>query len=91
MSIFLVSRGIWTATAMSSTAVPPPTYQMPTTAVSDPSVDEWLGAEASEPRLDVYGNEVETAVGDYRIDFRGDLYEHHAPDTAVAKLAPPGV
>ena len=45
----------------------------------------------AEPRIDLYGNEIDEAVGDYRVDGRGDLYERHAPDTAVLNLAPPGV
>lgn len=38
------------------------------------------------PRLDVYGNEIEDAIGDYRIDPRGDVYESHSPDTEVPRL-----
>ena len=45
----------------------------------------------AEPRLDLYGNEISDAVGDYRIDGRGDIYERHAPDTAVLRLGPAGV
>lgn len=47
-------------------------------------------AGTHRPRVDVYGNVIESAVGDYRIDVRGDVYEHHDPDTAVAELGPPG-
>ena len=43
----------------------------------------------SVPSTDIYGNEVERAVGGYRVDVRGDLYEEHNPDTAVLKLGPP--
>ena len=45
----------------------------------------------SPPRVDIYGNQVDRAVGEYRVDPRGDLYERHAPDTAVLKLGPPSV
>src|SRR5262245_58208270 len=41
------------------------------------------------PNLDVYGNRVEPAVGGYRVDFKGDLYEEHNPDTAVLELGSP--
>ena len=41
------------------------------------------------PNLDVYGNPVEPAVGGYRVDFEGDLYEEHTPDTAVLELGSP--
>jgi hypothetical protein len=30
-------------------------------------------------------------VGEYLIDPRGDVYEQHAPDTALLKLGPAGV
>jgi hypothetical protein len=39
-----------------------------------------------EPRVDVYGNEIQDAIGDYRIDPRGDVYESHSPDTEVMRL-----
>jgi hypothetical protein len=41
------------------------------------------------PTRDIYGNQVDRAVGGYRVDPRGDLYEEHNPDTAVLKLGPP--
>ena len=41
------------------------------------------------PNLDIYGNPVEPAVGGYRVDFEGDLYEEHNPDTAVLELGSP--
>ena len=41
------------------------------------------------PTTDIYGNEIERAVGGYRVDLRGDLYEEHNPDTAVLKLGSP--
>ena len=44
----------------------------------------------SETRVDLYGNDVSDAVGDYRVDPSGELYEGHAPDTAVLKLGPAG-
>jgi hypothetical protein len=39
--------------------------------------------------IDIYGNDVDDAVGDYRIDPRGELYEDHSPDTALLKLGSP--
>jgi len=44
---------------------------------------------ATKPHLDVYGNEIDDAVTDYRIDPRGDVYERHSPETEVPRLAPP--
>jgi hypothetical protein len=46
--------------------------------------DDW-----AEPRVDLNGNEVDAAVGDYRVDTRGDMYERHAPDTALIHLSAP--
>jgi hypothetical protein len=61
-----------------------------TPAVSSPveypasAIDELMPSN-----VDIYGNEVERAVGGYRVDLDGDLYEEHNPDTAVLKLGPP--
>jgi hypothetical protein len=43
----------------------------------------------NQPNTDMYGNRVDRAVGEYRVDVRGELYEEHNPDTAVLKLGPP--
>jgi hypothetical protein len=53
--------------------------------------DVFSGEAAAEPRVDLYGNEVEDAIGDYRIDRRGDVYERHSPDTEVTQLAAPSL
>ena len=45
--------------------------------------------EWSEPRVDLNGNEIDAAVSDYRVDGRGELYERHAPDTALLHLSAP--
>ena len=49
-----------------------------------PRDDDW-----AEPRVDLNGNEIEDAVGDYRVDPRGEMYERHAPDTALTHLGAP--
>ncbi len=49
----------------------------------DPEED-WAPA-----RVDVNGNEIDDAVGDYRVDLRGEMYERHAPDTALPRLGEP--
>ena len=46
--------------------------------------DDW-----AEPRVDLNGNEIDAAVGDYRVDMRGEMYERHAPDTALIHLSAP--
>ena len=48
----------------------------------EPSDDVWF-----EPLVDLNGNQIDDAVGDYRIDRRGELYERHAPDTALLHLS----
>jgi hypothetical protein len=76
--------------AWTSVARPASSFALtePSTAVADlPGTSP----VAAEPRIDVYGNEIQDAVGDYRIDPRGDVYENHAPDTEVARLAPPTI
>ena len=78
VSILLVSSGIWTVTVTSSPILMPSDY------LDTPAVSEDTG-----PLLDLFGNEIETAVGDYRVDVLGELYERHAPDTAIAKLGVP--
>ena len=60
--------------------------------LDDARYSEGFGADAAaEPRRDLYGNEIEDAVGDYRIDRRGDIYERHSPDTEVTQLAAPSL
>ena len=46
--------------------------------------DDWAG-----PRIDLNGNEIDDAVSDYRVDRRGEMYERHAPDTALLRLSAP--
>ena len=46
--------------------------------------DDW-----AEPRVDLNGNEVDAAVDDYRVDRHGEMYERHAPDTALIHLSSP--
>lgn len=58
------------------------------TVAERPAIPRGLAAEDA-PRVDVYGNEIEEAVGEYRVDGTGDLYETHAPDTEVTRLGPP--
>jgi hypothetical protein len=45
--------------------------------------------DARDTRKDVYGNEIAPAVADYLIDPYGEMYESHAPDTALPKLGQP--
>jgi hypothetical protein len=63
-----------------------------TQVLDDATYSDVSGADAAaEPRVDLYGNEIEEAVGDYRIDVRGDIYERHSPETEVTQLAAPSL
>jgi hypothetical protein len=60
--------------------------------LSTPAVSQHGGNPESAPAarlIDLYGNEVERAVSDYRIDTRGDIYERHSPQTALPRLTSP--
>ena len=86
----LVARGMW-----AETGVRPPfhvDYGRGTTAISEPMELERapFGEGIESHRVDRYGNPIETAIGDYRIDWRGEIYERHSPDTAVLRLGAPG-
>jgi len=62
-----------------------------TTSVID-SVTRTLparGDDWADPRVDLNGNEIDDAVSDYRVDRRGEMYERHAPDTALLRLSAP--
>jgi hypothetical protein len=62
-----------------------------TTAVFEGETGESTSVadDRERPQHDLFGNEVEKAVADYRIDRRGAVYERHAPDMAVPKLGSP--
>lgn len=66
----------WETTAATEAAGPR------TPAVSDTGGSH-VTHDVEAPRLDLYGNEVDFAVGDYRVDGAGDLYETHSPQTEV--------
>ncbi len=40
-------------------------------------------------RFDQHGNRIDRAVGDYRVDRRGTLYEGHAPQAPLPRLKVP--
>ena len=45
--------------------------------------------DARDTRRDIYGNEIAPAVADYLVDLYGDMYERHAPDTALPEIGEP--
>ena len=92
LSVVFALSEVWvqrfTVHSQHAIAFPPPRT---TTSVLDSGPlpfpqrdDDW-----SEPRVDLNGNEVDVAVGDYRVDRRGEMYERHAPDTALIHLSAP--
>ena len=96
-AVVLSASTMWSQHAPSplvpTVVTPPPT----TTSVIDttprtlPTDNEEFETdnEWEEPRVDLNGNEIDAAVGDYRVDGRGELYERHAPDTALLHLSAP--
>lgn len=80
--------------AIDATAVSGPANHFSRTTVVEPapsmSFDLLSVIEpALEPHLDVYGNEIEDAITDYRVDTQGAIYERHSPETEVPHLGPP--
>jgi hypothetical protein len=97
-AVLMASRAIWTAAPVPPMATdfdfstraisePPPSPRLPRPRLE---VDEPARGESKQDRrLDLYGNEIERAIGDYRIDTRGHLYERHSPETAMPRLGRP--
>jgi len=90
MAIVFAAANIWTqqsAVRQLEAIVPDPS----TTSVIDSVTrtlptrdDDW-----ADPRIDLNGNEIDDAVSDYRVDRGGEMYERHAPDTALLRLSAP--
>ncbi len=93
LTILVVAAAAWSAGASRSRAqAPPPSTR--TSPVLDDAANAGAvfgGDAAAEPLYDLYGNAIEEAVGDYRVDFRGATYERHSPDTEVTQLAAPSM
>ena len=90
-TLFAASSAWTHVSARRNAAALQPALVSETTSVLDDRVrvlhdgeDDW-----SEPRVDLNGNEVDAAVGDYRVDRHGEMYERHAPDTALLHLSSP--
>lgn len=88
VSILLLGRAIWTVDPGTTATV---SIDVHREATFQGLVIEEPREYAPAARLDLYGNPVEPAIGDYRTDPHGDLYEWHAPDTEILKLDPAGV
>ena len=73
----------------------PPAIAFPSAAATTSVVDNQVPTfparsdDWAEPRVDLNGNEIDPAIGDYRVDTHGEMYERHAPDTALLHLSAP--
>jgi len=54
-----------------------------------PLMEDRDSLEQRDPTVDLFGNEIEEAIADYRVDLRGTVYERHSPETAVSRLGSP--
>ena len=92
LSIVVVLSHVWGQrfTVHKQRATPFPSPRT-TTSVLDvgPPVFPQRDEDWAEPRVDLNGNELDVAVGDYRVDTHGEMYERHAPDTALIHLSSP--
>ena len=91
LTILFAAASIWTqqSTARQLEAIAVPSSR--STSVID-NVTRALPAhndDWADPRVDLNGNEIDDAVSDYRVDRRGEMYERHAPDTALLRLSAP--
>jgi hypothetical protein len=75
----------WAMAAHATTVDPAPIAAFDMFSVLQPTTDQ----PAIESHLDVYGNEIQDAITDYRVDTQGVIYEFHSPETEVARLGPP--
>jgi hypothetical protein len=92
LTILIVFAGVWSAGARPRALGSAPTGTRTTLMPADVTDSDALAVDAaSPPRVDLYGNEIDNAVGEYRIDIRGDLYERHSPGTEVTRLAAPSL
>jgi hypothetical protein len=72
-------------------STPLPAVHEATAIVQSQDVEEFLDPADDElGRVDVLGNLIQDAVGDYRIDWSGKTYETHAPEVILTQLAQPG-
>ena len=84
----IVGGAVMTAVMLASFAVGSTTA---TTEVPAPASEpEVWAAPPAAARVDLYGNEIEAAITEYHIDLRGELYERHAPQTALPEPKRPG-
>jgi hypothetical protein len=92
LAMVVICAGAWSAGALRAERQGRAT-PAPVAAPAPASTPGEEGKPATKPvadeRRDLYGNPIEKAVGDYRIDFDGALYEQHAPQIEVPRLPAP--
>ena len=103
LTILVIVAGAWGAGARAAKPANTPKAQQqrpveqpihPSANVADdadPAEPQHEDTSEAEPDVDLFGNEIERAVSDYRVDFDGDLYESHSPDTAITHLTAPSL
>jgi hypothetical protein len=91
MAVLIAVSNLWTKPAQTRQLDTTPQLPAVTTSVIDRKARELPthDQEWTEPRVDLNGNEIDAAVGDYRVDRRGEMFERHAPDTALLRLSAP--
>lgn len=84
----IVAAGIWIDGARDTPASRLSAHDTP--AVSNGLGHSFPGRKDGRTgAIDLYGNPIEEAVGDYRIDTRGGIFERHSPATEISRLADP--
>jgi hypothetical protein len=96
LASFVAGREAWTpapplANTATSAEITVPTAPLVGAVAGEPQVEPGDLPADADPRFDLFGNEIEEAVADYRIDLRGSVYERHSPETAVPRLGSPEV
>jgi hypothetical protein len=92
---FTVGAAVWPHAAQRGRADLPPDEPriQPSSLIQSwpiaPSVTHQPISE--EPLIDLYGNEILTAIGRYTLDLNGTLYEEHAPNVALPALQDPEI
>jgi hypothetical protein len=93
LAFLVIGRGMTDATRVAAAQPlvgPPPTtsVSMPLLDIQRNTIDPDKDLDVDQPKTDLFGNEVDDAIGDYRVDGKGDIYENHSPDTEVSRLRP---
>jgi hypothetical protein len=65
----------------------PPAAREPVALPNDDSRDD--ADEEMDAIIDLYGNDVSSAVATYSLDALGSLYEEHSPQTELPRLGSP--